>query len=90
MAKLLRGSVNPGLRGHIGKSHWSARDARVARAVVAEKTVGAVHYGDIEIGTAIVIEVAPGYAFDEAEIRQSIGLGHLGECSVAVVVKELR
>ncbi len=52
--------------------------------------VVAVHDGDVEVGAAVEVEVAPGDAFDEAEVGEAAGGGDVGEGAVVVVVEELR
>ena len=64
--------VDTGRMSHIGElpSAGCGRSC-VQWTVIAKEIIGSALDGDVQIGAAVVIEVAPGYSFHQAEVGQT-------------------
>src|SRR5450755_2072694 len=84
--KALIGLRNARLPGDVGE----LPTLRGVGAIVAEEDAGRTLASDVEVGTAVVVVVAPSYAFDVAQVGKSGFTGDVGKGAVAVVVEQLR
>ena len=53
-----------------------------------EEQVGCAQPGDVELGEAVVVDIAPGDAFDKTLDVQTDFCGDIGEGAVALVAEE--
>jgi len=68
-----------GDRGHVSEP----------RAVVAEQQIGLAETRHVQVEAPVVVEIAPGHAFDHAQHAETERGRAIGKSAVAVVVKKL-